>query len=66
MFIYILSSHYCRRAGMTNRSFTEKDVGTLFEAEISLNNGLIEKKKLRIEGVDRSNGRVYVSIEPKS
>jgi hypothetical protein len=48
---------------MTSRSFTEKDVGLLFEAEISLNNGLIEKKKLRVVGVDRSNARVFVSIE---
>lgn len=63
MFIYILSSHSSRRVGMTSRSFTEKDVGLLFEAEISLNNGLIEKKKLRVVGVDRSNARVFVSIE---
>jgi hypothetical protein len=63
MFIYIDSGVYNRRSGYTDQDFTEKDIGKIFEADISLNNGLIGKRKLRVESVDVYQDKVYASAQ---
>jgi hypothetical protein len=61
MFIHVRLGAISLPAGFTDRTFTPKDIGVKFRADISINSAPKKERELRVEGVDLYSGRVYVS-----